>query len=48
MWKALIKLVESWAYRCEHEWELVSKTNIYDNYRKDMPIIIRKTKSTNF
>ena len=20
MWKALIKLVESWSYRCDHDW----------------------------
>ena len=30
MWKALIKLVEKWAYRCEHNYELVSQSNIMD------------------
>ncbi len=28
MWKALIKLIEKWAYRCEHDWELVTKVNV--------------------
>jgi len=28
MWKALIKLVEKLAYRCDHKWELVETKNI--------------------
>lgn len=29
MWKALVKLVEKWAYTCEHDWELIDKTSLY-------------------
>jgi len=29
MWKALIKLVEKWAYRCEHDWESIIETQTF-------------------
>ena len=40
MWKALIKLVEKWAYRCEHDWELVHRANVLDRemYAKGVEI----------
>lgn len=28
MWKVLIKLVESFSYRCPHKWELLEKHKI--------------------
>lgn len=28
MWKALIKLIEKWAYRCDHEWEHTHTTDV--------------------
>ena len=28
--KAIINLINSWAYRCEHNWELLEKRNILD------------------
>jgi len=31
MWKALIKLVESWSYRCDHNYELVTQEQVYNN-----------------
>ena len=42
MWKALIKLVEKWAYRCEHDWEFTEKTKIYDD-TGTLPIAIRSS-----
>lgn len=30
MWKAIIKLIEKLAYRCDHDYELLSHTNIFD------------------
>ena len=30
MWKALIKLVEKLAYRCDHRWTLIHEENILD------------------
>lgn len=30
MWKAIINWINSKAYRCEHNWEQISKTNVYD------------------
>ena len=43
MWKALIKLVEKWAYRCDHKWELINKSNILDRemYQKGIEINAR-------
>lgn len=45
MWKALIKLVESWAFRCEHDWEQLTPHDIYSsNYRpgdNDVPIMTK-------
>jgi hypothetical protein len=35
MWKALIKLVEKWAYRCEHKWELAMKNEVFDESSGD-------------
>jgi len=37
MWKALIKLVESWSYRCKHDWEQIGKANIFINAKDRMP-----------
>ncbi len=28
--KAIVKLIEKWAYRCEHDWELVTKSKHYN------------------
>lgn len=43
MWKALIKLVEKWAYRCGHKWELTNQSNILDRemYEKGIEINAR-------
>lgn len=43
MWKALIKLIESWSYRCEHEWECLEKRNVLDRemYEKGVEINAR-------
>ena len=43
MWKALIKLVEKWAYRCDHKWELINQSNILDRemYEKGIKINAR-------
>jgi len=30
MWKALIKLVEKWSYRCDHSYVLIEKTDVLD------------------
>ena len=30
MWKALIKLVEKWAYRCDHDFKLIDTRNKYE------------------
>lgn len=30
MWEAFIKLVNKWAYRCEHNWDSLSPHQIYD------------------
>jgi hypothetical protein len=30
MWKALIKLVEKWSYRCDHTWTQLYQTNVLD------------------
>lgn len=30
MWKALIKVVEKWAYRCEHDWKKIKKIDVMD------------------
>lgn len=39
MWKALIKLVEKWSYRCPHDWELIKEMRSMDRrYKKgDLP-----------
>ena len=31
MWKALIKLVEKWAYRCKHNWIKENTQEVYDS-----------------
>ena len=43
MWKAIIKLIEKWAYRCDHNWELAEKKNILDRemYEKGIEINAR-------
>ena len=44
MWKALIKLVERLAYRCEHDWYLEQEQNIYGSHNTDrLPIRIERT-----
>ncbi len=30
MWKALIKLIESWSYRCDHDFELIKETQEFE------------------
>ena len=37
MWKALIKLVSKWAHRCEHNWEVMNDTTIYNNGKSRLP-----------
>ena len=37
MWKALIELIKSKAYRCEHEWERINETEFYTETSK-MPV----------
>lgn len=37
MWKALIKLVEKWAYRCEHDWSKEEEVKIYSTEDSKMP-----------
>lgn len=43
MWKAIIKLIEKWAYRCDHDWQLVEQRNILDRgmYEKGVEINAR-------
>lgn len=43
MWKALIKLVESWSYRCKHNYILESTNNILDRemYKEGKEVICR-------
>lgn len=41
MWKALIKLVEKWAYKCKHNWKLEEKVNIYQYYTSKLPYKIK-------
>lgn len=37
MWKALIKWIESWSYRCEHDFEKIKETNVYDTPDSKLP-----------
>ena len=37
MWKALIKLVESWGHRCEHKFVKVDETAVYETVNSKMP-----------
>lgn len=37
MWKAIIKLVESWSYRCEHDWEYIEEINYYKDSTSKHP-----------
>jgi hypothetical protein len=37
MWKALIKLIESWSYRCEHNLEKIAETEVYENEYSKIP-----------
>ncbi len=30
MWKALVKWVESWSYRCDHDWDKGQHVDIYE------------------
>tara|TARA_R110002020_G_scaffold313910_1_gene529182 strand:- start:574 stop:747 length:174 start_codon:yes stop_codon:yes gene_type:complete len=44
MWRALIKLVERLAYRCEHDWYLEQEQNVYGSNNTDkLPIRIERT-----
>lgn len=47
MWKALVKLVEKWSYRCDHEWELLRTSRVLDRemYKKGIEIA-SETQST--
>ena len=37
MWKALIKWVESWSYRCEHDWDNGQKISTFKNSWDKLP-----------
>ena len=37
MWKALIKLVESWSYRCDHEWVKEAETRVFATEDSKLP-----------
>ena len=37
MWKALIKWVESWSYRCEHDWVFHDKAEYFNGSYTKMP-----------
>ena len=48
MWKALIKLVEKWSYRCEHNWEKEHSTSVYhssynSNDTSAVPLRVERT-----
>ncbi len=46
MWKAIIKLIEKWAYRCDHEWYKEDTTEVFSSYKKekgDLPTRIIRT-----
>ncbi len=43
MWKALIKLVERLAYRCEHKWEKVAETQTYNSLSATLPVAREQT-----
>ncbi len=43
MWKALIKLVERLAYRCEHDWHLEDIKEVYLSDKSKYPI--KKTRT---
>ena len=43
MWKALVKWVESWSYRCEHDWEDYGKSKTFGEYGEKHPIAITQT-----
>ena len=43
MWKALVKWVESWSYRCNHDWEDYGKTKTFDEWGSKHPIKIEQT-----
>lgn len=43
MWKALIKLVEKWAYRCEHDWELIDDVRVFKEPTSELPMVANKT-----
>ena len=48
MRKALIKLIESWAYRCAHDWKKINTTNVFfssaDKFPYSTKITYRCTK----
>lgn len=52
MWKALIKLVEKWSYRCKHNWVVERNTEIFHSPDNKMPkrieTIYRCTKCCEF
>jgi len=37
MWKAIIKLIKKWAYRCNHKFELIDQIRVY-HYELDVRI----------
>ena len=53
MWKALIKLVEKWSYRCDHDWVLVKEVKVFDEHKstglpRDLVYAYRCTKCCEF
>lgn len=42
MWKVLIKWVENWSYRCEHDWEFLDASEYYNNSYDKMPYKISR------
>jgi hypothetical protein len=43
MWKAIINLINSKAYRCEHNWEKIDEVNVYWTEKSKLP---HRTKHT--
>ena len=52
MWKALIKWVESWSYRCDHEWDNGNVNSAYQfptdkhPYERRVTYICKKCKES--
>ena len=52
MWEALINWINSKAYRCEHHWEQIKRTDVYETADSKLPhatkFAYRCTKCCNF